>query len=88
MTEAEHREAILVATRGTIGDYIEACIAAVKDGHSDAVGSSTMEAVWISRAIEAEKKGRDEERDRVVSIIKDKVASPELSRFLVGKLKE
>lgn len=54
MTYEEHVRAITNATRGTIGDYINAVVAAVKDGQGYAVPAYEMS--WAQRVIDAENK--------------------------------
>ena len=54
MTRAEHAEALLDATRGSVTDHIHAVIAADRGGHSDLM--SIDEGCWaakVNRLIDA-----------------------------------
>ncbi len=54
MTRAEHAEALLDATRGSVADHIHAVIAADRGGHSDLM--SIDEGCWaakVNRLIDA-----------------------------------
>ena len=53
MTAEEHKEKILCATRGSIGDYVDAVIDAVIDGHTHIMPASDV--VWAQRVIKQNK---------------------------------
>lgn len=71
MTREEHEEAMRIATRGSVGEYIDACIAAAEAGFTDLC--SINDAAWAKRVLAAKYKHEDYTRGFVAQATSDDV---------------